>query len=146
VSQGQFHSIIGNLEASFSRQPMLLTVFIEDGIGVVDVDENFAAFGIAWELREQAVASGERKMTHFAGGSLAASNRNEFVIRPKSSVQESDIAGSGGFHSLGGTFRQARRITERLSGLFEAERHNCFLGWQTAAELRADEIRIVATE
>ena len=73
---------------------MFFAVLIEDGIGVVDVDQNFAALGIFGKLRKQAVASRKGKMAHFAGSFLAAANFDEFIVGPESAVQERDVTGS----------------------------------------------------
>ena len=50
---------------------MFRAVFIEDGIGVVDVNQNFSATGAFRELLEQTVSTGQRQMADFASCSFA---------------------------------------------------------------------------
>src|SRR5258708_37255236 len=125
---------------------MFLAVLIQNGIGVVNVYENFATFGIVGELRQQAVASRERKMAHFASRLLAAPDFSQFIVGPESTVQECDITGRSGFQAFRGTFCQARRVAKRLSWLFETQRHHGFLCGETAAQLGADEVGIIAAK
>src|SRR5260370_6360692 len=125
---------------------MFLAVLIKDGIGVVNVHENFATFRIVGELRQQAVSSRERKMAHFASRLLAAPDFSQFIVGPESTVQESDITGRSGFQAFRGTFCQARRVAKRLSWLFETQRHHGFLRRETAAQLGADEVWIIAAK
>src|SRR5258705_11677020 len=104
---------------------MFLAVFIEDGIGVGDVDQNFAALRVFGKLREQAVASRKGKMAHFAGSFLAAANFDEFIVRPESTVQKRNVAGSRSFHAFCRALCQKGGVAKKLSRLFEARREDC---------------------
>jgi hypothetical protein len=87
---------------------MFVAVFIEYRIGVVDVNQDFAALGVGGKLRQQTVASGKRQMAHFARGFVAAPGLNEFVVRPERAVEKRDAAGSGGFERFDGSIRNRR--------------------------------------
>src|SRR5437762_10226378 len=102
-------------------------IFVEDGIGVVDVDEDFAGGGVGRELGEEAVASGEREMAHFSGGFLTAAGGDEFVVGPEGAVKEGHRAGGGGFEPFTGNFGERRGEEERFAGLFETESDDGFL-------------------
>src|SRR5258708_2861358 len=116
---------------------MFLAVLIKDGIGVVNVHENFATFGIAGELRQQAVASRERKMAHFASSLLAAPDFSQFIAGPESTVQESDINGLSCFQAFSGTFCQGRRVARKLFWVFDTHRHHGFLFGGTESQTAA---------
>src|SRR5262245_40537074 len=113
-------------------------ILVEDGIGVVDVNEDLARGGIGRELREKAVASGERDVTHFAGGFVASTGREEFVVGPEGAVEQDHAAGSGGFEPFAGDIGKARCEEERFGALFEAESNDGLLRNQRATELGAD--------
>src|SRR5437879_2035563 len=85
-------------------------------------------------------------MAHFASGPLAAAYFNQLVVGPKSAVQESNIARCGDFQAFRGAFCQARRVAKGLSWLFEAQRHHGFLCRETATQLGADEVWIIAAK
>src|SRR5215831_4180915 len=68
-------------------------VLVENGIGIVDVDENFAAVGVAGELGQQAVVAGERKVAHFARSFAGAAGAAEFIVGPEGAVHEGDVGG-----------------------------------------------------
>jgi len=117
---------------------MLGRIFVEDGIGVVDVDENFSGRGIGGELGQEAVGSGKREVAHFACGFLAAAGAEEFVVGPESAVEEGDGAGGGGFEPFAGNFGERRSEEKRLAGLLEAESDDGLLGRERATEFAAD--------
>src|SRR5258708_2465258 len=123
---------------------MFLAVLIKDGIGVVNVHENFATFGIVGELRQQAGTSRQRKMTHVAGSFLTAPDFDQLIVGAEGAVQESNMARCGDFQAFRGAFCQAWRVAKRLSWLFETQRHYGLLGWEAASQLRADEVGIIA--
>src|SRR4029450_7175506 len=125
---------------------MFFAALIEDGIGVVDVDEDFAALRVAWELGEQAIAAGKWKVAHFTGSFMTAASLDQLVVRPESGVEECNIGGCCGFDPFAGALRKTRRKAKRFSGLFEAQCQDGFLRWQRAAKLRADKVGIVASE
>src|SRR6266481_5497032 len=125
---------------------MFLAVLIEDGIGVVDVNENFATFGVFGELSKQAITSRQGKMAHFASGLLATTDFNQLIVGPEGAVEESNIARCGDFQAFRRTFCQAWRVAKGLSWLFEAQRHYGLLGWETASQLGADEVWIIAAK
>src|SRR5262245_25467694 len=117
---------------------MLGGIFVEDGIGVVDVDEDSARGGVGGELGEEAVASGERDVAHFAGSFVAAAGGEEFIVGPEGGVEESDAAGGGCFEPFAGDVGKRWREEERFGALFEAESDDGFLRSERAAKLGAD--------
>ena len=100
---------------------MLGTLFVEDGVGVVDVNQDSAGLGARRELREQAIRTGERKMADFARGFFAAARSNKFVVGPKRAVEESHIRGSGMLRPLGAAAGEGRSDEERFAILLEGE-------------------------
>src|SRR5579864_1260583 len=91
------HSIIRNFPARVSHFPILRAFFVEDRIRVVDVNQDFAGvFGSA-KFFEQAAGSGKRQVANFAGGLRACARRNQFVLAPERSVEETEVARSSPF-------------------------------------------------
>ncbi len=76
---------------------MLGAVFVEDGIGVVDVDKDATALGRVGELIEQAAWAGERQVAHIAGGFFASAGADEFVVAPEGAVDQGEVTGGGEF-------------------------------------------------
>ena len=72
---------------------MLGAVFIEDGIGAVDVDEDFAAESFFWILIQQTAGPGDGKVSDLASGFFAATGLDEFVVTPKSAINQNEVAG-----------------------------------------------------
>src|SRR6202022_4370633 len=71
---------------------MLRAVFVEDRIGIVDMDQNFASLDVLGVLLEHSAGSGERHVTDLASGLLAAPGFNQFIIAPESSVDKGRVA------------------------------------------------------
>jgi len=120
-------------------------IFVEDGIGVVDVDEDLACGGVSRELGEESVASGEGDVAHFPGGLVAAARAEEFVVGPEGAVEERDAAGSGGLAPFAGDIGKRGGEEERFGALFETERDDGFWRRQRTAELGADVVGEAAT-
>ena len=99
-SQFELHAIVGDFEAGIDDLAMFGTAFVEDGIGVVDVEQDAAAAGVAREEFKQSVFAGEREMSHLARFLFAAAGLDEFVVAPEGAVEESDAAGCCGFGPL----------------------------------------------
>jgi len=145
-SQVELHAIRGYLKTGFAHGTMFGGVSVEDGIGVVDVDEDFTGSGVGRELREQAVASGKGNMAHFASRFVSASGFQDLIVGPKSSVEKCDVARRGGFKPFAGDFRQRWAEEEGLAALLEAKRDDRFERGQAAAEFGAQVVRKAATQ
>lgn len=121
---------------------MLGTCFVENRIGVVDVDEDFAADGISWELGQQAVRTGEREMAEFSSGFGGAAGRKEFVVRPEGAVDENGVRARGKFDPLARAARQAGSDEDLFVVLFEEKSDSRFVGRSRAKEIVADVVGI----
>ena len=55
--QSQLHSIVGDFKARGQHGAVFCAVLVKDGVGVVDVQENFAGVGCFGELLEQAATA-----------------------------------------------------------------------------------------
>ncbi len=67
---------------------MFGALFVEDGVGVIDVDENFSGA----DSGERAQGIGNRLMAHLASGLAMSLQAEQFVVRPECAVKENDIA------------------------------------------------------
>lgn len=144
-SQGELRAVSGDFKAGVADGAMFGGVFVEDGIGVVDVNEDFAGVGVGGELSEQAVASGEGDVAHFAGGFVSAAGFEEFIIGPECSVKKGNVAGSRGLKPLAGDFGDGRSEEEGFTALLEAKRDDGFERRQGAAKVGAQVVGKAAT-
>src|ERR1700693_3024529 len=71
---------------------MLWAVLVEDGIGIVDMDENFAPLDVLGVLLEHSARAGEGNVADLASGLFAAPGLNEFVVAPERSVDKGCVA------------------------------------------------------
>src|ERR1700719_541878 len=71
---------------------MLRAVLVENRIGIVDMDQNFASLDVLGVLLQHSARSGERHVTDLASGLLAAAGFNQFVVAPESSVDKGRVA------------------------------------------------------
>src|ERR1700684_1232664 len=71
---------------------MLRAVFVEDRIGIVDMDQNFASLDVLGVLLQHSAGSREGHVTDLASGLLAASGFDELVVAPESSVDKGRVA------------------------------------------------------
>src|SRR4249920_1151009 len=94
-------------------------VFVEDGVSVVDVEQDFPTASVGRELREKAIRTRERDMTNFGSGFLAAASLLHFVAGPEGAVDQNEISGSGGLWPFGASARKGRSDEDFFSGLFE---------------------------
>src|SRR4029077_19027913 len=115
------HSIVGDFETGIQYGAMFGALLVKDGIGVVDVDKDFAAFGVGGKLLEEPGGALEGKMADFASGFFAAAGVDEFVVGPEGAVDEDDVSGGCGFGPFGGMRGKGRGDEELLIGLFERE-------------------------
>ena len=53
-SELEVHAIVGDFEAGIQYLAMFVAVFVEDGVGVVHVDQDAAALGALWKLLQEA--------------------------------------------------------------------------------------------
>src|ERR1700722_4472399 len=90
--QVEVHAIIRNFPACVSHPLMLRAVFIQDRIGIVDVNEDSPAFLGKVMLRQQPVRRAERNMPNFGGGFCPTPRGNQFVLVPKRSVEKAKVA------------------------------------------------------
>src|SRR4051812_23412808 len=100
---------------------MLGAVFVENRVGVVDVDKDAASASVAWELLEQAGSARQRKMADITSGSVAAAGPAKFVVAPESAVDQRDVRGSGEFGPVRIPAAQRWRDQKALAGMLEAE-------------------------
>src|SRR5579872_4307869 len=91
-SQFELHAIVGDFEAGIYDGAVFGRAVVEDGICVVDVNQDAAGAGVGWEECEQAVFAGEWEMAHVAGFLFAAAGFDEFVVAPEGAIEESDAA------------------------------------------------------
>src|ERR1700692_3957562 len=71
---------------------MLRAVLVENWIGIVDMDQNFAALDVLGVLLEHSARAGEGHVTDPASSFLAGPGFNEFFAAPESSVDEGCVA------------------------------------------------------
>src|SRR5580704_11400707 len=71
---------------------MLGALFVKDGIGIVDVIVDFARARDFREALESAAGAGNRYMPHAAGEFSAAAGADEFVVGPKSAIDQDRVA------------------------------------------------------
>ena len=126
-SQFELHAIVGDFKAGIQHGAMFGAVLIEDGVGVIDVDQNAAAAGVAGELLEQARCTGERKMADVASGFVAAAGAAELVVAPKGAIDKNDVGGCGELDPFGVAAGQRRRDEEALAAMLEVEADGGFL-------------------
>ena len=74
---------------------MFRAVFVKNGIRIVEVDQDFAAFAFRRELLQQAARPRQRHMADFARAFAATARAHQFVVAPEGPVNQSGI---GGFH------------------------------------------------
>src|SRR5262249_51145026 len=91
------HAIVGDFEAGFQYRAMLGRILVENGVGIVNVNQDFAAVSVGRELRQQAVGPGKRGVADFAGGFAAAAGAAEVVVGPESAVDQNHIGRHGQF-------------------------------------------------
>src|SRR5215470_6172673 len=68
----KLHSIVGDFEAGIQHGAMFGAFFVKDRICVVDVNQDFAAFGSGGKLFKQAIGARERQVANLARGFFAA--------------------------------------------------------------------------
>src|SRR3981081_3096279 len=125
---------------------MFGAVFVEDRVGGVDVDENFAAFRASRELLQKAVWTRQRQMTDFTGGLLAAARLNQLIVAPESAVDEDEVTRSGGFGPFGIAPGKRGGQEDALSFLLENEANIGFFARYRALKFFAHVVRIRAAE
>ena len=69
----ELHAIVGDFEAGIQHDAVLGAFFVKDGVGVVDVNQDFAAFGVRRNLLQEAAGAGERLVVAGGGGSWLSS-------------------------------------------------------------------------
>src|SRR5580658_10798558 len=116
--------------------------FIERGIGVVQMNQYAARFGVARELFEQTAGSGKRQVADFARGLTAAADIDEFIVGPECAIEQREIAFLGaafpGFVVSG----NAGRVKKSLAVLHEYQTDDSFFLCESLSEASADVIRI----
>src|SRR5258708_7292466 len=126
--QFELHAIVGDFEAGIQHDTVLRAFFVKDGIGVVDVNQDFAPFGVGRKLLEEAAGTGERQVADFASGFSAAARAHQFIVAPEGAVDENDVS------SFRGGLPQSRRSGNRwrkeeaLVALFHDEADRGFVG------------------
>src|SRR5262245_19195262 len=125
---------------------MLGALFIQNGIGVVDVDQDAATPRIAWELLQEAARSRKRQMTHFVRRFVDATCGPELVVAPEGAIDEDDVASGGMFGPFWITPRQGRSNEQTLAALLEDQSQRRFVFCQSAKQVIANEVRIRATK
>ena len=120
--------------------------FVEDGIGVVDVEEDFAAAGVGGELREKAIRTGKRDVANLRRGFFAAAGLLQFVVGPEGAVDQNDIGGSGDLRPFRATAGERRSDEDFFAGLFEEQTDGGFVGRGAAAKIFTGKVGIGAVE
>src|SRR5580698_8611474 len=133
-SKFELHAVEGDFEAGVNDGAMFGSALVEDRIRVVDVNQDTAALRIAREEFEEAVFTREREMAHVARLLFAAAGFDEFVIAPKSAIEEGDAARGGGFRPVLIAAGDRRRDEDAFSLLFEDKTDVGFVGRQSAAD------------
>src|SRR5262249_62182482 len=94
---------------------------IQYGVGVVDVQEDFAATCAFRKLFKQAAGAGERKMADLSRGFLATARATGFVVGPECAVDEDNIGRSSRVGPLGIAAGECGGDEGLLTGLLAAE-------------------------
>src|SRR5712692_4607297 len=92
--QFELHPIIRNFPARVSHFTVFRTVFIQDRIRVVDVNQDPPAPLCKVKLLEQTARSRKRNVSDFARRLRPNACGNQFVLAPKRSVEQTQIARS----------------------------------------------------
>src|ERR1700730_18585311 len=90
--QLEFHPIIRNFPACVSHFAVLGTLFVEYRIRVIDVNQDPTASLRGVKLLKQATWTGKRQVPNFAGRLRPNACGNQFVVTPKRSVEQAEIA------------------------------------------------------
>src|SRR5260370_30331626 len=90
--QLEFHPMIRNFPACVLHFAVFGTLLIEDWIRVIDVNQDPPASLCRAKLLEQATRSRERQVPNFAGRLRPNARRNQFVLIPERSVEQTKIA------------------------------------------------------
>ncbi|MPN64928.1 hypothetical protein SDC9_212707 [bioreactor metagenome] len=103
-SNGDAPAILGYLDAAPGQFGPLRRGFVEDGIGVVDVDENLAHVpGQSVQPVHHAAGAVLRQVADVTGGLARQAGGNHLVVGPESAVDHHAI----GFRHAGEDFRRA---------------------------------------
>src|SRR5262249_60354744 len=112
---------------------------IQYGVGVVDVQEDFAATCAFRKLFKQAAGAGERKMADLSRGFLATARATEFVVGPECAVDEDNIGRSSRLGPFGIAAGERGGDEELLTALLEEGADGGIVGGSRAAGFFADE-------
>src|SRR5215472_1813087 len=94
----ELHAIVGDFEARIQHDAMFGAFFVKDGVGVVDVNQDFAAFSFGRKLFEQTAGPGERQVADLSRRLLASARAHQLVVAPESTIDERNVRGfRGGF-------------------------------------------------
>lgn len=125
---------------------MLGARFVEDGVRVVDVEEDLAADGVGGELGEQTVGAGEREMAEPASGFVAAPGGAEFVVGPEGAVDQNGVGTRGELGPFAGAAGQSWSDENLFAVLFEEKSGGRLIGRGGLKKIVTDVIRVWATE
>src|SRR6185312_15403054 len=80
-SQRDLHAVVRDLDTGSAHTSVLGAIFVENGIGVVDVDQYLSRrCGQGREKFEHALRAIERPMAHVARMLLRDAERNQFIV------------------------------------------------------------------
>src|SRR3984957_12826067 len=93
-SQFDLHAIVGDLDAGGGELRALGSSLIEDGIGVVDVDQDAArTLRQARELLGHAAGAALRQVPEVAGTLVRHADADHLIVTPEGTVHQNPIAG-----------------------------------------------------
>src|SRR5271169_6518954 len=113
-SQVELHPIIGDFPTGITHGAKFGALFVQYGIGVVEVDEDALGFSETKRPLKQAALTPERKMPHIASCFSAALGGHEFVVLPECAIKESEVAFVHGALPFFAHSRDAGTIEESL--------------------------------
>ena len=125
---------------------MLGAGFVEDGIGVADVEEDLAADGVGRELGEQTVGAREWEVAELASGFVGAPGGVEFVVGPEGAVDENGFGTRGELGPFAGATGQAWSDERLFVVLFEEESGGRLIGGGGLKKIITDVVRVGAAE
>src|SRR5262249_48160321 len=89
-------------------------IFVEDRVGIVDMDVDLAAVGFLWQRRKTAAGDANRQMAHRKRGFLADALRDNFVISPARAVEQDAVASGEHLFEMSINLSDTRDVSQRV--------------------------------
>ncbi|EAA20316.1 hypothetical protein, partial [Plasmodium yoelii yoelii] len=107
-----------NFDPGFAQGTILWRIFIQNRVGVVDVDQDLASIRQGVQDFQHAARTGLRQVAHLTCKLVADAGVTHFVFAPESSVDQEAVRGFHGGADVRLDLPQARRIVE-LAAVFQ---------------------------